>query len=139
MQLVAPEKNRSLSWGSEQLNVHRLGGWRGSRGGGKQGSCRDPQHPKHPPASIHPLPQKEENRSRTEEAYMTSLVFLIDSHRPWVKVMSLKTLRAKWYQPGRGRSQAEKEIWWFVRLISRHQLTYNIGLAGWRLPLGGPE
>lgn len=34
MQSVAPEKNRSLSWGKEQLNVHRPAGEarRGLRG-----------------------------------------------------------------------------------------------------------
>lgn len=32
MQSVAPEKNRSLSWGSEQLNALRRAGWGGGRG-----------------------------------------------------------------------------------------------------------
>lgn len=35
--------------------------------------------------------RKEENRSGTVETHYDTACFLMDSHRPWVKVMSLKT------------------------------------------------
>lgn len=90
MQSVAPEKNHSLSWGSEQLNVHRPAGEVG------RGAAGTPRHPKHQPVVCFLSCRKEENQSWIVEAHYDTTCFLMDSHRSWVKVMPLKT-----EQPGR--------------------------------------
>lgn len=77
MQSVAPEKKCSLSWGKEQLNVHRR-----RAGEVRHRAAGNLQHPKHL--------QRGGKSILGSRSPLGHSLFFNDSHRPWVKVTSPK-------------------------------------------------